>query len=153
MRIEDDIVIRIYLADDHAAMRNLLSTVVGFTKDMTLVGQSETGKDVAIGVQQGAPDVVLMDIRMPGIDGIEATKQIRKLGQSCKVVIYSACDDDHEVIRAFNAGADGYILKGSSVHEFLSAIREVTEHDGFWLDEKIRGRLSARCQLAMNVGV
>jgi CheY-like chemotaxis protein len=153
LHIEDDIVIRVYLADDHLAMTYLLSTVVGFMDDMVLVGQSRTGADVARGIQRGDADVVVMDICMPEIDGIEATKQIRQSGQQCKILMYSACDNDADVMRAVDAGADGYLLKNNSVQYFLAAIREIINHEGFWLDEQIRERLTARCQLAMSGSV
>ena len=118
-------VIRVVLADDHpvvvAGLRALLGSLDGFD----VVGEAADGESVVREVQLTRPDVVLMDIRMPGTDGVEATRRIRTAAPETAVVMLTMLDDDETVMAAMRAGAQGYLLKGAGQDELERALRGV----------------------------
>ena len=118
-------VIRVVLADDHpvvvAGLRALLGSLTGFE----VVGEAADGEAVVREVQLTRPDVVLMDIRMPGTDGVEATRRIRTAAPETAVVMLTMLDDDETVMAAMRAGAQGYLLKGAGQDELERALRGV----------------------------
>lgn len=105
--------IRILLADDHAIVREGLRAVLGSEPDMEVVGEAATGKEVVERAAELKPDVILMDIQMPGINGIEATRRILNDSPHVGVVVLTMFEDDDSVFSAMRAGARGYILKGA----------------------------------------
>ena len=113
------------LADDHPAVRGglraLLSTVDGFE----VVGEAVDGEGAVLEAQHLRPDVVLMDVRMPGMGGVEATRQIRTRTPEVAVLVLTMFDDDATVLTAMRAGARGYVLKGAEQDDILGAIRAV----------------------------
>jgi len=118
-------VIRVVLADDHpvvvAGLRALLGSLTGFD----VVGEAADGESVVREVQLTRPDVVLMDIRMPGMDGLEATRRIRVAVPDTAVLMLTMLDDDETVFAAMRAGAQGYLLKGAGQDELERALRGV----------------------------
>ena len=118
-------VIRVVLADDHpvviAGLRALLGSLAGFD----VVGEASDGASVVREVQLTRPDVVLMDVRMPGTDGLEATRRIRALAPETAVLMLTMLDDDETVLAAMRAGAQGYLLKGAGQDELARALRGV----------------------------
>ena len=118
-------VIRVVLADDHpvviAGLRALLGSLAGFD----VVGEASDGASVIREVQLTRPDVVLMDVRMPGTDGLEATRRIRALAPETAVLMLTMLDDDETVLAAMRAGAQGYLLKGAGQDELARALRGV----------------------------
>lgn len=118
-------VIRVVLADDHpvvlAGLRALLGSLPGFE----VVGEAADGESVIRQVQLTRPDVVLMDIRMPGTDGLEATRRIRVAAPQTAVLVLTMLDDEETVFAAMRAGAQGYLLKGAGQHELERALRGV----------------------------
>jgi DNA-binding NarL/FixJ family response regulator len=117
--------IRLVLVDDHpvvlGGLRALLESLPGYE----VVGQAVDGEAAVREVQLSKPDVVLMDIRMPGIDGLEATRQIRATTTGVAVLVLTMFDDDDTVFGAMRAGAQGYLLKGADQEEIDRAIRAV----------------------------
>jgi DNA-binding NarL/FixJ family response regulator len=116
-------ILQILIADDHQLFRDGIRTLLLAAPDMQLAGEAETGDEVIALTAQLQPDVVLMDIQMPGINGIEATRQIVHASPHVAVLMVTMFDDDHSVFSAMRAGARGYVLKGAKHEDMLRAIR------------------------------
>lgn len=119
---------RILLVDDHVVLRQGLKALFSAEDDIEIVGEAGNGREALSLVPELQPDIVLMDISMPHLNGIEATRQIRRDHPTVKVVILSMHDGEAYVLQAFRAGAVGYVLKQSNATELLSAIRAA--HNG-----------------------
>jgi DNA-binding NarL/FixJ family response regulator len=115
--------ISVFLADDHRVMRDGLRTLIETHPGLRIVGESGDGRETVRAVGRLKPDVVLMDIAMPGLNGIEATRQIRRKHPSVEVVILSMYTTTEHVYRALEAGARGYLLKECAGHEVVEALR------------------------------
>jgi DNA-binding NarL/FixJ family response regulator len=124
--------IRILLVDDHssflAGLEALLATVGG----LTAVGRAESGEQAVAAAAELQPDVVLMDLNMPGIDGVEATRRIVATSPHIAVLVLSMYDDDDQVFGALKAGARGYLLKGADRGELVRAIRGVASGEAIF---------------------
>lgn len=116
--------IRILVADDHPVFRFGLRTLLESQKDMVVVGEAESGEETVRRAAALQPDVVLMDVNMPGLNGLEATQQITASAPDVAILIITMFDDD-TVFTAMQAGARGYLLKGAHGRETLRAIRAV----------------------------
>lgn len=116
-------IIRVFIADDHPLFRDGIRTLLLAVADMTLVGEAENGDEAVALAGQLQPDVLLMDIHMPGINGIEAARQIVQNSPHIAVLIITMYDDDASVFSAMRAGARGYLLKGAKQDEIQRAIR------------------------------
>ena len=117
--------IKVLIADDQELIRQSLSYVLDAQKDIEIVGTAVDGKQAIELVRKQHPDVVLMDIRMPEVDGVECTKLIKSAYPNMKIIILTTFDDDEYVFNALRYGASGYLLKGVSVAELAEAVREV----------------------------
>lgn len=117
--------IRVLIADDQELIRQSLSFVLDAQADIEMVGTASNGREAIELVRKEKPDVVLMDIRMPEVDGVECTRLIKSAYPQIKVIILTTFDDDEYVFGALRYGASGYLLKGVSVKELANAVREV----------------------------
>jgi DNA-binding NarL/FixJ family response regulator len=117
--------IRVVVADDHALFRRGLTIVLEAEGDIAVVAQAEDGEAAVATVAELAPDVVLMDVRMPRLDGIAATRRIRDAFPSCRIIVLTVSDDDDDLVDAVKAGANGYLLKEVSIEEVADAVRAV----------------------------
>jgi DNA-binding NarL/FixJ family response regulator len=117
--------IRVVVADDHPAFRAGLRLMLDIAEDVDIVGEAEDGAGVVDVVQQERPDVVVMDLRMPGLDGIEATRRLLAVQPDLGVVVLTMFEDDESVFAAMRAGARGYLLKGAEQDEILRGIRAI----------------------------
>ena len=117
--------LRILIADDHPLFRDGLRVLLESVNDMQVVGEATSGEDVVALASALQPEVILMDIKMPGLNGIEATRRILSAAPGIKILIVSMFEDDDSVFAALRAGARGYILKGAVQAETLRAIRAV----------------------------
>jgi len=117
--------IRILVADDHAGFRSGLRALLGAQSGLTLVGEAETGTEAVELAATLQPDVILMDLSMPGLDGIAATRRIVDTSPHIAVLVLTMADDDAAVFDALRAGARGYLLKGADRLELGRAIRAV----------------------------
>ena len=123
--------IRILLADDHTVVREGLRALVEKQPDMTVVGEAADGHDVLRVAEEQSPDVIIMDIAMPNMNGIEATRRILASNSHTAVVILSMHQDESYVLRSLKAGAKGYLLKDSVRGDVIDAIRAVAQGRSF----------------------
>lgn len=133
-------VIRVLLADDHAIVRDGISAVVARCKDIEIVGQVVDGKQAIDAVARLRPDVVLMDITMPVMNGLEATREIRKQFPATRVLVLTQHENKEYIMPLLQAGAVGYISKRARAQEVLQAIRTV-HTTGAYLPPEIASRV------------
>lgn len=124
--------IRIILADDHAVMRRGLRLVLEQQEDFEVLGEASDGREALALVETLTPDVVLLDITMPNLNGIESARQITAKQLGCAIVILSMHSDEGYVLRALKAGARGYLLKESAEADLIHAVRTVSEGKAFF---------------------
>jgi two-component system NarL family response regulator len=117
--------IRVLIADDHALFRRGLEMVLDEEDDIDLVGQASDGKEAITAAGESLPDIVLMDIRMPKISGIEACRAIKEVAPSAKIVMLTISDEEEDLFEAIRAGASGYLLKDIPLDEVAEAVRSV----------------------------
>ena len=117
--------IKILIADDQELIRESLKIVLDMNADMKVVGLAEDGQKVLELLNKNRPDIILMDIRMPELDGVLCTKIVKEKFPNVKIVILTTFDDDEYVFYALKYGASGYLLKGCSVQELTAAIHTV----------------------------
>jgi DNA-binding NarL/FixJ family response regulator len=117
--------VRVLIVDDDPLVRAGLAMIIGGSADLTVVGEAADGADVAAAVDTHAPDVVLMDIRMPNLDGLAATELLRARPDPPEVIVLTAFDADEYVLRALRAGASGFLLKHTPPAEILRAVSRV----------------------------
>ena len=132
--------IKVFLADDHAVVRDGMQALLEGEHDITVVGMASNGRDAVRQVQKFDPDVVVMDIAMPELNGIEATARICEASPSIRVIILSMHDTSEHIFQALKAGARGYLIKESAGKEVITAVRTV--HSGRrYLSQKIEEKV------------
>ncbi len=117
--------IKIMIADDQELIRESLKVVLDLNPDMEVIGLAENGRQLLEIMAGNVPDVILMDVRMPELDGVLCTKAVKEKYPQAKIIILTTFDDDEYVYNALKYGASGYLLKGVSVPELSTAIRTV----------------------------
>ena len=122
--------LRVLIADDHPAFREGLALMLGATDDIDVVGQAATGSDAVKLAGELAPDVVVMDIRMPDGNGIDATRRLLRAAPGTGVAVLTMFEDDDSVFAAMRAGARGYLLKDAGRDETLASIRAIGRRAG-----------------------
>ncbi|MDX1755570.1 MAG: UvrY/SirA/GacA family response regulator transcription factor [Marinobacter sp.] len=115
--------IRVLVVDDHDLVRSGITRMLADDPDIEVIGEASSGEEAIDAVRQSRPDIVLMDIRMPGIGGLEATRRILRIDDSIRVIVVTACADDPYPTRVMQAGATAYITKGADIREMVRAIR------------------------------
>jgi len=136
--------IRVAVADDQAIIRSGLRVQISLAPDLEFVGEASNGEQAVAVARQQRPDVLLMDVRMPVLDGIDATRRIagEEATQAVRVIVLTTFDLDDYVYRALRAGASGFLLKDTSPEQLLAAIRVVAD-GGALLDPQVTRRLIA----------
>jgi DNA-binding NarL/FixJ family response regulator len=134
--------IRVLIADDHGIVREGLRAVLGSEPGMEVVGEAATGKVVVERAAELRPDVILMDIQMPQINGIEATRRIVEANPDVGVVVLTMFEDDDSVFSAMRAGARGYVLKGAPPSQILKVLRAVAGGEAYFGPEIARRLMS-----------
>ena len=124
--------IAVLLVDDHAVVRQGLRALIEAEGDMVVVGEAENGRQAVAQARKGSPDLVIMDVAMPGMNGLEATRQIVRNLPDTKVLVLTSYGDDDYVAQLLEAGATGYLLKQTAAADLLRAIRKVHEGDTFF---------------------
>jgi DNA-binding NarL/FixJ family response regulator len=135
-------VIRALIVDDEALVRTGLRMILESADDIAVVGEAEDGADAVDAVRRCRPNVVLMDIRMPRLDGLAATVAVRELDNPPRIVILTTFDVDDHVFRALQAGADGFLLKDTPPRDLIQAVRVIAAGDAM-LSPSITRRLIA----------
>ncbi|MGW7019169.1 response regulator [Streptomyces decoyicus] len=120
--VEDVVAVRVLLADDHPVVREGLCAMLESDPGIDVIGQAGSGEEAVTLATRLTPDVVLLDLRMGGMDGVAATGHILRQSPRSKVVIVTTYEDDSDILRAVEAGAAGYLLKGSSRAELIDAV-------------------------------
>src|SRR5690242_13861776 len=120
---------RVVLVDDHQILRVSLARLLDAEDDLAVVGSAASGDEAVRVVAEQHPDVVLMDLSMPGIDGIEATRQIMRSGGEARIVVLTSFTDRERMLDALDAGAIGYLLKDAEPEELLRGVRAAARGD------------------------
>ncbi len=124
--------LRILIADDHPLVRSGLRALLLAVEDLEVVGEAATGEEAVTLAASLQPDVIVMDLRMPGINGIEATRRIVQANPQIRILVVTLFEDDDSVFAALRAGARGYLLKDANEVEVLRAIRAVSSGDAIF---------------------
>ena len=134
---------RVLIVDDHPVFRDGLAGLLATLPEVEIVGSAGTAEEALTALRENAPDIVLMDINLPGASGVEATRQAAQVAPAAAVLVVTMVDDDDSVFAALAAGARGYILKGASAGEITAALRTVAA-GGAVFGPGIASRLLAR---------
>jgi DNA-binding NarL/FixJ family response regulator len=132
--------IRVLLCDDQALFRDGLRMLLSMQPDLEIVGEAENGDAAVQAASQLRPDVLLMDLRMPGMSGIEATRRVRNTSPQTKVIVLTTFREDEEIFEALRAGACGYLLKDIPADQLADAIRTV-DQGGSYLEPGVASRV------------
>lgn len=128
--------VKVLIVEDHDMARMGLSVVLGNNENIEVVGMCADGQEGVDTALKLSPDVIIMDIGLPTIDGIEATAKIKSVNPDARVLMYTSREDEDDVFDSFKAGADGYITKGATLDQTVSAVLAVAE-GASWLDPAI----------------
>jgi len=135
----------VLLVDDHKIMRDGIKAILSRDGDFNVVGEAENGPDALQFVKREKPALVLMDIGLPGLNGVETTAEILRHHPECKVIVLSMYDDENSVVGAVRSGARGFVLKKVSDSDLLEALR-VVANGGAYLSPQVSDRLLTRIQ-------
>ncbi len=124
-------VIRILLVDDHPVVRHGLRALLGLQPDWEVIDEAEDGSEAVDKVQRLNPDVVLLDISMPKMGGLEACRLIRETAPQCEILILTQHDSPQMLREALDAGARGYVMKSHAARDLLDAVEAVSQHKSF----------------------
>jgi DNA-binding NarL/FixJ family response regulator len=124
--------IRVLIADDHPLFRDGLRALLESVEDMQVAGEAATGEEALTEASALQPDIVLMDIKMPGMNGIEATRRILQISPHIRILVLTMFEDDESVFAAVRAGARGYLLKGAVQEQTLRAVRAVASGEAIF---------------------
>ena len=143
--------ITVLLAEDHQIVREGFRSLLEHERDIEVIGEAATGRQAVQLTRKLRPSVVVMDLAMPGLNGLEATRQIRKHFPETKILILSAHSDEAYVEQVTELGAAGFLLKRTSAHDLATAIREVQKGNTFF-DPAVSKRAQDRCQKPLGRG-
>ena len=132
--------LRIFLADDHVVMREGLRSLVNAQSDMNVVGEAGSGRAALLQAREMQPDVVIMDVSMPDMNGLQVTELLKRTCQKIMVLILTAHDDGGYLRQLLEVGASGYVLKKAAADDLIKAIRVVAD-GGVYLDPSLAGKV------------
>nr|BFE60074.1 response regulator transcription factor [Dactylosporangium thailandense] len=136
--------LRVFLADDHALFRSGLRTLIGTQPDLACVGEAADGREAVAGIARSRPDVAILDVRMPRLDGLGATEAVLAApGNRTRVLVLTTYDSDEYVYRSIRAGASGFLLKSLPPEELIAAIRVAARGDAL-IDPSVTRRHISR---------
>jgi two-component system response regulator NreC len=123
--------IRVVVADDHTILRQGIKALLDNQEEIEVVGEAKDGREAIKAIEELSPDVILMDIAMPGLNGLEATRRIKKKFPMTKVVVLTMHTNEEYIFQILNAGADGYLVKETAFQDLISAINSVHRGEAF----------------------
>jgi two-component system NarL family response regulator len=135
--------LKVLVADDHPVVRRALVDVINNEPDMRVICESGNGRDAVEKAAAEQPDVCLLDLRMPEMDGIQVMKAILERVPNARLVIFSSYNTQEDVFRAIEAGAQGYVLKEAPVEDIIASVRAVAG-GGIWIPQKVGAKLAKR---------
>ena len=135
--------LRVFIADDHAVLRDGLKALVNAQADMEIVGEADNGRSAWQKAKDLAPDVVVMDVAMPDMNGAQATQRLKQACPNIKVLALTAYEDKGYLRLLLKAGADGFLLKRAATEELIQAIRVIAA-DGAYIDPTLAGKVLSR---------
>lgn len=135
--------IRVLIADDHPVVREGLAAMIGRQPDMTVVGEASNGQEAVSLFQTLQPDIALMDLNMPQMDGVQAIQNIREQFPTARIIVLTTFDGDEDIYRGLQAGARGYLLKDAGRTALLEAIRQVRSGNR-WIPTDVAAKLADR---------
>ena len=145
---------RVFIAEDHTILREGLKSILTSNADLEVVGEAGDGQDAIRGVDKYKPDLLILDLTMPRMNGLEAIKEIKKISPKTRIMILTIHDTEEYVFPALNAGADGYLLKYANQDELLTGVKTVLEGKTYLTpgisDEVIQGYLGEKKGLKTN---
>ncbi|MEM9389724.1 MAG: response regulator transcription factor, partial [Bacteroidota bacterium] len=124
--------IKVVLADDHSVVRTGIKMLIGSDENIEIVGEASSGTEALTMIKNSRPDILITDISMPGMTGIELTEIIKNKYRGTKVLVLSTYSDEEYILSAFEAGASGYLPKDTDEDQFLAAIKTVSEGDVYY---------------------
>jgi DNA-binding NarL/FixJ family response regulator len=136
---------KLVIVDDHKILRDGLKAILRHAEDFQVIGECDNGSDSVQLVRRLRPDIVLMDVSLPGLNGIEATMEILRFAPETRILILSMYDDEHSVVSAIRSGARAFVLKKASDGDLLDALRTVAK-GGSYLSPQVSDRLLSRIQ-------
>lgn len=135
--------IRILIVDDHPVVRAGLTSMLGTQKEIEVIASASSGEEALESLEKTAADVILLDLRMPGLSGVKTIQEIRRSGPLPRIIVLTSFETDEDIYRAIQAGAQGYLLKDTSLKEMIEAIKNV--HSGKrYIPRDIAARLAER---------
>jgi len=123
--------IKVVVADDHTILRQGIKALLDNQEEIEVVGEAKDGREAIKAIEELSPDVILMDIAMPGLNGLEATRRIKKKFPKTKVVVLTMHTNEEYIFQILNAGADGYLVKETAFQDLISAINSVHRGEAF----------------------
>jgi len=143
--------IRVVLVDDHAVVRSGLAQLLSGADDIEVVGQAGDGTEALAVVSEKLPDVVVMDLQMPGVDGVETTRRLVSLDLGCEVLVLTSYSDNARIVAALDAGAVGYLLKDADPEEVIGGVRAVSRGESPLNPRVARQLLTTRAETPASV--
>ncbi|WP_333638629.1 response regulator transcription factor [Tissierella praeacuta] len=124
-------IISVVIADDHALIREGIKQILELEKDITVIGQASNGEEAFVMAMELNPDIILLDINMPKLNGIEALKKFKDMGIKSKIIILTIHEDKEYILKTLKLGANGYMLKDSSADSLIMGIRSVAKGENY----------------------
>lgn len=146
-------IIKVLIVDDHPITREGLKAILGSKKDIRVIGEASSGEEAVRMVAEAKPDVVLMDIRLPKMSGIEATRTIKNENPNVSVIILTMYDFEMYIVESIRAGADGYLVKDASQAVLMQAILVVANGDSFVRRDLLKKAFRVPAGKSMGIGV
>lgn len=144
--------IRVIIADDHAIFRNGFKLLLRHQKNIVLCGEAESGNELLQLVKEHDPDLVFIDIQMPGMSGIEACRQIKEMNPDIKVIGLTSFNEDHYIIDMLQAGASGYLLKNTTKREVQEAMTSIFEGRMYYSAETLKKVTKLKAENKLHIG-
>jgi two-component system nitrate/nitrite response regulator NarL len=133
----------VVLVDDHESVRRGIRDLLKHTPDIQVIGEASNGVDALKCVQEMNPDVLVLDIEMPGLNGIEVTRRLKRLGSEVRILILSAYDDQEYIQEVLRYGASGYIVKGEAPQWVVEAVRGVARGEKGWVSSQVAQKIQS----------